>query len=418
MNLWSYLKGKIYDHLTYARMMNGYAPIFSQFGDNIYASDIVQSVIQCKVEEMAKLQPLHIVKNGRDQKPINDSLQKVLNNPNELMTTFDFISKIMWNLFLNYNSIIYPVYEEIRRADGSTERKYIALYPLQPIQVDFMKDVADNLYIKMKFNNGYETTLPYDQVIHIKYKYSFNDYMGGNSAGQPDNEALLKLLQMNNNLMEGVINAMKTSYNINGLLKHNALLDGGKMQKNIEEFNQQLKNNESGILGVDLKNEYIPIKRDIKAVDPDTLKFIDERILRQFGVPLPILLGDYTTDQYSAFYQKTLEPMIINISQQFTKKLFTQRQRDLGHEISFIPEALVFMSMQQRIDMIRILGDRGSIFENEIRVAVGLPPDEALAGVRKMSLNYIDVDLARQYQSKGIVKEEPKDVDKNGDEDD
>ena len=59
---------------------------------------------------------------------------------------------------------------------------------------------------------------------------------------------------------------------------------------------------------MDIKGEYVPIKRDIKLVDDDTLKFIDSKILRQFGVSLPILTGDYTKDQYEAFYQKTLEP--------------------------------------------------------------------------------------------------------------
>lgn len=410
MGLWNYLKSKV-NNLVYARMMNGYAPIFTQFGDNIYVSDIVQSVTQCKVEEMAKLKPLHVIKNGRDQTPVNDSIQRVLNNPNELMTTFDFISKIMWNLYLNYNSIVYPVYEERRKNDGSIERKYIALYPLQPKQVDFMKDSNENIFIKMRFNNGYETTLPYSQVIHIKYKYSFNDFMGGNASGQPDNESLLKLLQMNNNLMEGVINAMKTSYNINGMLKHNAILDGAKMEKSIEEFNKMLQTNTSGIIGVDLKSEYIQMKRDIKLVDPDTLKFIDERIIRQVGGSLPILLGDYTKEQYTAFYQKELEPVIINISQAFTKGMFTQRQKELGHAITFIPEDLVFMDMSQVLEMIRLLGDSGALYENEKRVAVGLPPDPALVGVRKMSLNYIDVDKADLYQTGKVTETNKEDDD-------
>ena len=40
---------------TYAEVMNGYAPIFSQFGQNIYASDVVQQAISCIVTEMKKL---------------------------------------------------------------------------------------------------------------------------------------------------------------------------------------------------------------------------------------------------------------------------------------------------------------------------------------------------------------------------
>lgn len=397
MGLWSYLKNKVTVY-KYARMMNGYTPVFSQFGDNIYVSDIVQSVIMCIVTEMSKLKPMHIKKTGRDSEPINDSLQRVLDNPNELMTTSDFISKVMWNLFLNYNSLIYPVYHETKNKDGSKTRTYKALYPLQPSNVDFLEDNSGKLYVKLRFRNGYEVTLLYSDIIHIKYKYSVNDFMGGNSQGQPDNEALLRLLQMNNNLMEGVLNAMKTSYNVNGLLKHNQLLDGSKMQKSIEEFNKQLENSESGILGIDLKADYIPINRNIKAVDADTLKFIDERILRQFGVSMPILTGDYKKEQYEAFYQKTLEPLIINISQAFAKNLFSKREKDLGHSITFMPEDLIFLTTSQVLEAIRLLGDSGSLYENEKRVAIGLPPDPALVGKRMMSLNYIDAELAPQYQ--------------------
>ena len=204
---------------------------------------------------------------------------------------------------------------------------------------------------------------------------------------------------MNNNLMEGVINAMKTSYNINGVLKHNMMLDKDKMNKSLDEFYEQLKSNGHAILGIDLKQDYIPINRDVKMIDSDTLKFIDERILRQYGVSLPILTGDYTKEQYEAFYQKTLEPLIINISQAFKKTMFTKREKDLGHDITFMPEDLVFLNTTQVLEAIRLLGDSGALYENEKRVAIGLPPDPNLVGVRMMSLNYINVDLAPQYQA-------------------
>ena len=41
----------------YAEVMSGYTPIFSQFGQNIYASDVVQQAINCIVSEMKKLRP-------------------------------------------------------------------------------------------------------------------------------------------------------------------------------------------------------------------------------------------------------------------------------------------------------------------------------------------------------------------------
>ena len=46
-----------------------------------------------------------------------------------------------------------------------------------------------------------QRTIPYDDVIHVKYNYSVNDYMGGNQFGQPDNEPLLKTLQLNHQVV-------------------------------------------------------------------------------------------------------------------------------------------------------------------------------------------------------------------------
>ncbi len=400
MGLFNFLK-KRRENLRYAMMLNGQYPIFSQFGENIYSSDIIQSIIDCIVSEMQKLTPRHVRREGQDMQPINDEIQRILNQPNEIMTRADFMSKIIWNLFLNYNSLIYPVYETVRDGNGKLRKRYKALYPLQPSKVEMLEDDEKRLYIRMTFRNQSVLELPYEEVIHIRYKYSFNEYLGGNSQGQPDNEALLQLLQMNNNMMEGVLNAMKTSFKVNGFLKAAGYIDDEKRDNMLAEFNKQLENNKNGIMGIDNKAEYIPIERKIQAIDPETLKFIDSRILRNYGVSLAILSGDYTKAQYQAFYQKKLEPLIIAISQAFTKCLFTQREKDIGHEVIYLPQALIFMDTTQVIEAVRILGDAGDLYENEKRVAFGLEPLEELRGVRMQSLNYVNVEHAREYQLQG-----------------
>ena len=369
-------------------MLNGIITVFAQFGTNIYASDVVQQAVNCIVLEMKKLNPQHIREIEHDITPVVSEIQRVLQNPNELMTTSEFIEKIMWLTMLNYNCFVIPIYEK---------EKLTGLYPVKPLRVDFLQDVSGIFYIKMVFENGYETTIPYKNVIHIRYKYSVNEFMGGNESGQPDNDALLKTLELNNTLLQGVAKAMKSSFSVNAVVKYNTMMDSDKTEKNVKELESKLKKGESGILPMDIKGEYVPIKRDIKLVDDDTLKFIDSKILRQFGVSLPILTGDYTKDQYEAFYQKTLEPLIISISQAFTKALFGN-QKNYGNKIAFYSKELMFMSVSQKLEMVRVLGDSGSLYENEKRIAFGLRPLPELAGVRKQSLNYVDVEIANQYQ--------------------
>lgn len=402
----------------WAQQLNGYTPIFSQFGTNIYASDVVQQAVKCIVDEMKKLNPTHIRYKGNDPVPINGNIQMILNNPNPVMTTNEFLEKIMWLLLLNYNAFILPTYYIWTDKDGTEHKIYDGLYPLKPTQVDFIEDGDNQLYVKMRFENNFETTIKYDSLIHIRYNYSVNEYMGGDVTGQPDHSALLDTLQLNQNLLEGIAKAMNASYAINGVVKYNTMLDDGKTEAAIKELETKLKNSESGFLPLDLKSEFTPLERSTQLVDEPTLKFIDEKILRNWGVPLSILTGDYTKEQYEAFYQKTLEPLIISISQAFTKKLFTQRERSFGNEIKLYPKDLIFMTVDQTLQMVNMLSNTGSIYENEKRVAFGLRPLPELEGKRYMSLNWVDVDIANQYQVGNATKNNtPTGNDDNGGDD-
>lgn len=386
---------------NYAEVMSGHAPIFSQFGTNIYASDVVQQAINCIVQEVKKLNVMHVKKNGNDLVPVNSDLQRVLNNPNPLMTTSDFLEKITWLLFLNYNVFIIPTYYEWKDKDGTVKRKYNGLYPILPSQVDFIEDGSGQLFVKFRFANTQEYTIKYTDVIHIRKNYSVNQYMGGNEAGQPDNEALLKTLNLNHQLLQGVASAMKASYAVNGVVKYNTMLDEGKTEAALKELEAKLRKSESGFLPLDLKAEYIPIKKELQLVDKDTLEFIDSKILRHFGVSLPVLTGDFTKEQYEAFYQKTIEGLVISYGQSFTKVLFTEREKGFNNEIKFLPEELIFMSVDQKIQMVTLLSNTGAMFENEKRVAFGLRPLAELEGKRYMSLNWVDVNIANQYQTGG-----------------
>lgn len=382
-----------------ALTLNGYMPMYPQFGNDIYASDVVQQALKCIVDELKKLNPTHVRYKDSDPVPVRGNVQEILDDPNPLMTTSEFLEKTFWLLMLNYNVFIVPTYYTwTDEKTGAEKRYYEAFYPIQPTQVDFIEDASGRLFVQFWFRNGYKTTLPYDSVIHVKYNYSVNQYMGGNEFGQPDHAALLETLKLNDTLLKGVAKAMNASYAINGVVKYNTMLDDGKTEIALRELERKLQNSESGFLPLDLKAEFIPLQKTAALVDEATLKFLDGKILRHFGVPLNILTGDYTKEQYEAFYQKTLEPLIISMSQAFTKKVFTRRERAFGNKIELYPKELIFMTVSQTLEMINDLSPTGALFENEKRVFLGLRPLPELEGKRYMSLNWIDAEKANQYQ--------------------
>ena len=384
-----------------ALTLDGFTPWYSQFGTDIYASDVVQQCLKCIVDEIKKLNPTHVRLNGADPSPVpKSSIQKVLDEPNPLMTTSEFIEKMTWLLLLNYNAFVIPTYYTwIDDKTGAERRYYTALYPIKPSQVDFIEDESGALFVHFYFLNGFDTTIRYSDVIHLRYNYSVNEYMGGDMTGQPNHKAILETLSLNHDLLQGVAKAMKSSYAVNGVVKYNTLIDDGTMEKNLKELEKKLMNNESGFLPMDLKADFTPLERKTNLVDKPTLEFVDEKILRNWGVPLAILTGDYNKEQYEAFYQKTLEPLIISFSQAFTKKLFSEREKSLGNEIRFMPKELIFMTVSQTLEMINILSPTGALYENEKRIALGLRPLPELEGKRYMSLNWIDAENAAQYQT-------------------
>lgn len=399
MGLFDFLQPKKRrEQRKFAQMLNGRMPIFSHFGTNIYASDVVQQACFCIVQEIKKLTPRHVRRAGSDVEPVAGRLQAVLDAPNAVMTTADMLERIAWAYLINYNAWIIPA----RDKTGKIE----ALWPVNPVRVTYIEDAGGRLAVTLEFEDGTENTLLYSDLIHVRSHYFANDYMGGDANGQPDNTALLDTLEINNTLMQGVAKALKSSYAVNGVVKYNTILDDGTMKANIDALTERLQNNESGLMGIDLKGEFVPIKKEIKLVDKDTLEFIDSKILRHFGVPLPILTGDYNPEQLAAFYQKTIEPFVVAIAQAFTKGIFSRQEIGHNNAIEFYPEELIFMSTAQKLEMVRLLGDSGALFENEKRRIFGMQPLPELVGRRVQSLNYVDTSIAANYQLDAGKKED------------
>lgn len=396
MNFWDRFFKKPKKRETYklAEILSGLAPIYSTgFGNNIYASDVVQQAVYSIVSELKKLDPVHVRKIGSDVISIPGNIQSVLDAPNPLMTTSDFIEKIAWTLLLNYNAFIYPIWE-----NGTLK----ALYPLQPSEVDFDPDYggAGETWVRFTFPNGYVGDLPYSDIIHLRYRFSVSEFMGGDENGQPDFKPLLDTLKLNDTLLKGLAKSLNLQTAINGVIKIKTMQNEAAQIEKIKEFERKLQSNESGFLAADISSEYIPITKQIALLDETTLEFIDRKILRTFGVSIPIVNGDYTKEQYEAFYQKTLEPIVKSFSQAFTKGIFTNREaQGYKNEIMFYVKELVFMGTDQKLNLFTQLKDIGGCYVNEFRTAFGMRPLPELQGVRMQSLNFVNTDYAQEYQT-------------------
>lgn len=396
---------------SYANFLEGRAPIFNMFGQNIYSQDLVQNCIDCIATECSKLEPKHIRTDPNGMKQIiNSPLNRLLTHgPNQLMDTGSFLEKIVWLLLLNYNAFIYPTFTETNTG-GLVNRTYTGLYPLNPTLVEFVQDAADVMFVRMMFRGGEQFTIPYDNLIHLRKKFSINASMGGGINGQPDNEAIMTTLNVNNVVIQGLEKALKTSLSIRGIIKLNTMMDGPSQQAERQRFEKVIKSSDSGILPMDLKGEYIPIQQKAAFVDKETMLFIQQKVMNYYNVSMPIMTGDYTDSQFEAFFQKAIEPIVMSLTRNFSRVIFSPRELAAGNEIPFYQKNLSYLSTGSKLDLIKITGEQGLLSINQKLEILGYPPIEG-GDMRTMSLNHIDANMATEYQmnqSKNATGGKPK----------
>lgn len=358
--------------VNYAPSMSGYSPIWSDFGSSIYNSDIIVQAIRCKANEFKKLKPRHIrITNGQQSVIIDSSIAKLLKRPNDIMTISDFLEKIAILLELNKNVFIYPSYY----LTNDEKKVYTGLYPLKPSNVEYVQDASGSLFIKMTFGNGDRYILPAKDVIHWRKDFGVDDYFGGN-LGNSDNSSLLKMLKEYDKITQSIATALNVSTKINGIVKINTMLRQEDIEKAQNEFNEKLTQNESGIVFTDNKTEYTNIPRNVQIVNADTMKYFYEAILRNTGVSLAILNGDYTAAQKQAFYEHALEADIISLGQAMSKVIFNEREEAFGNEIILYTNKAEFMTIEQAVAYMNVAVPAGALSVNQILAFGGFPPIE------------------------------------------
>ena len=384
-----------------AKFLDGTMPVFSQFGQDIYASDLVQMAVDAIATEVSKLQPKHIRVDAEEMQTVPQSaLNRLFKfSPNPLMTTKDFLEKIVWLLYRNYNVFIYPMYDVATDSRGAQTREYRALYPLDPVLATFLQDSTGRLFVEFAFASSDKITVPYADIIHLRKRFSANTVMGGGLNGQPDNRALLKVLTVNDTILQGLDKAVRATLGVRGILSMNTMMDADKLRAEREKFEQAIAESKTGILAMDLKGAYTDLKPDPRVIDRDTLAFIQERILNWYGVPLKILSGAFGDDDYQAFYERTLEPLLIGLAQAFSRCLFTDRELQVGNEVVFYHRDMMYLSTASKLKLLDTAGAQGLLTDDQKLRVLGYPPLlDGSGGRRTISLNYVSTDIADQYQ--------------------
>jgi len=347
-------------------MITEWGEAFRAWDGSIYKSDIVRAAIRPKVKAIGKLMAMHVREDATGLKINPEPYMRVLlEDPNPYSGGQLFRERMATLVAVNNNAFA-RIY---RDPDGYP----VQLYPLRATSAEAIRKDNGTLFVRFQLAGGKPLELPYTDVIHLRDDYNDNDLFGSSKA-----DSLKSMLDVIAASDQSIVQAVKRSSVIRWLMKFKVQLKPEDRRQQVKEFSEQFLSleNETGVAASDparydldtvKHNDYVP-------ASPHQQRAID-RIQAFFGVNDKIVQAKFTEDDWIAYYEAEIEPLAQQMSEEFTRKLFTRRERGFGNRIVFGATDLSYASMRTKLEL-RQLVDRGAMVPNEWRRVLNLPPIE------------------------------------------
>jgi len=367
LGLWGSLKSRFRKDKVLAKLqiMTDNGGGFYSWNGKLYQSDIVRSAIRPKARAIGKAVAKHVRRNAEGL-AVNPEpyMRFLLEEPNAYMSGQQLQEKLAIHLELNNNAFAY-----INRDPNGIP---IEIYPITAMASEAINKNG-TLYLRFNLLNGKEVTFKYSDIIHLRKDFNENDIFGDSNAN-----SLAPLMEIVNTTDQGIVKAIRNSGIVKWLLKFNQTLRPEDLKKASKSFVDDYLSVESDSVGVAATDA----KADAQQVEPKDFVPNDrqmdkttQRIYSFFNTNEKITQASYTEDQWISYYETSVEPDIIQLSNEYTRKLFSRRERGFGNKVLFESSDLSFASMSTKLRLVNYV-DRAILSPNEVRGVLGRAPYE------------------------------------------
>jgi HK97 family phage portal protein len=335
------------------KLMNDTGNGFYSLDGAIYKSNIVKYCIRPFAKTIGKLVAKHIRK-GNDNKTfqINPDahLKFLLEEPNPYMSGQMLQEKMAVQLKLNNNAFAYILRDEFGYATG--------VYPLSASSVDA---IYENGILFLLFTiNGKATTFPYSDIIHLRQDFSNNDIFGDSPI-----ETLKPLMEIVTTTKKSFMARFKNSRTISWLSKN---------KNNLNSAEQKLTEFEKSFLFSESKNNILDNSVEVTqdyVLNALLMDDITTKVYNFFSTNEKIIQSKYTSDEWLVYYESEIEPIAKQLSDEYTRKLFSKYERSSGNSIQFDSATLQYASIGTKLNLIQMV-DKGLMTPNEWREVLNL----------------------------------------------
>ena len=333
---------------------------------DLYSSDIVRSAIRPKAKAIGKMTMHHIRENQRTREKDVDPepyMRFLLREPNAYMTMQMMLEYMITRKELTGNAFALIV----RDGNGLP----VELFPIPAVTTQAVIDERGEIVIRFTFRNGNKSEVKYEDLIHLRGDYAENDILGTTPK-----RALSGVMEVIAASDQSVIAAVKNSSVVRWIMRLLVPKRDEDVKAAAENFAKSFLLSEDGGFGVAAHDN----TTELKEVQPHdfvpnaaNMDRTMKRVQAFYGTNDKIITSSYTENDWLAYYEAEVEPDVKQISEEFTRKIFSRRERAVGNYILCEAASLQYASMQTKLSLVSWV-DRGAMSVNELRALLTLPP--------------------------------------------
>lgn len=342
---------------TLFQTLTAYKPVFTTWGGEIYESELVRAAIDARARHISKLK---FEVSGTANLPLQAKLKL---GPNQFQTYSQMLYRTSSILDVYNTAFVVPVFDDRMIITG--------IFPVLPTKCTLV-EYDDELWLRYQFNHNQYAAVEFRKCgIMTKHQLK-SDFFG------EKNSALHETMQLIHIQNQGIEEGVKSSAAFQFMATLNNFANDDDLANERKRFTEAnlSTESESGRFLL-FPNTYKDIKQiEVKpyTVDPEQMNQIRENVFDYFGVNEKILQNSATPEDLEAFYEGAIEPFAIQFSEVLTKMLFSERERSNGTKAALTANRLQYMSVSQKVQMAKELGDRGAILIDEIRELFNYEP--------------------------------------------
>ena len=339
---------------------------FIDYNTKVMQNDIVKSAKKPILKQVGKLNVSHIIENDKFEIESDEDLNMLLKEPNSMMSMQILLEKFVGKALIKGNSFLY-----IDRNKDNL-RKINGIYPLD-IHFAELKEVDGELIMKCHFDNGKINNIPYGDILHFRA----GELLEGKFFADNPELALKMVLDVVSITDQGIIKQIKNSSIFKWIMKFNQILKDEKLEEKSSSFNKRFmgmdSNTNGGAIATDPSYDLVQVRNENNFIpEAGYMEIARTRIYSYFGTNEKIVTNIYTEDEFNAFYESVIEPIAKQLSDEFTRKIFTRLERLRGNKIIFDSTNLTFTSVDTKLKMVAMV-DRQALTPNEWRKIMNMP---------------------------------------------